>query len=57
MIETKTNKHAYNTVDLLKAAIMEAFAAIDKDMVTKACDSSRVHFEMVVAAGGGYIEK
>ena len=57
VIEAKTNKHAQNTVDFLKAAVREEFAAVDKDMVTKACDPFRSRLEMVVTAGGGYIEK
>ena len=57
VIEAKTNKHAHNTVDSLKGAIMEAFATINKDMVAKACGSFRSRLEKVVAAAGGYIEK
>ncbi|CAE1306633.1 unnamed protein product [Acanthosepion pharaonis] len=38
-------------VDSLKAAIVEAFITIDKDMVAKACDSFRTRLEMLVAAG------
>ena len=57
VIEAKTNKHTHNTVDFLKAAVREEFAADDKDMVIKACGSSRSRLEMAVTAGGGYIEK
>ena len=57
VIEAKTNKHAHNTVNSLKAAIVEEFAAVDKDMVAKAFDSFCSRLEMVVATGGGYIEK
>lgn len=39
VIEAKTNKHTHNIVNSLKADIVEAFAAMDKDMVAKACDS------------------
>lgn len=56
VIEAKTNKHAHNTVDSLKAAIVAEFAAVDKDTVAKACESFRPRLEMVVAADGGYIE-
>ncbi|XP_043228175.1 uncharacterized protein LOC122384643 [Amphibalanus amphitrite] len=56
VIEAKTNKHAHNTVDSLKAAIVAEFAAVDKDTVAKAYESFRPRLEMVVAADGGYIE-
>ncbi|QQP37226.1 Uncharacterized protein FKW44_017427, partial [Caligus rogercresseyi] len=52
MVENKTNKHAHNTLDSLRAAIVEEFANMKKDVVAKACG-----LEMVVAADGGYIEK
>ncbi|QQP41387.1 Uncharacterized protein FKW44_015736 [Caligus rogercresseyi] len=48
MVENKTNKHAHNTLDSLRAAIVEEFANMKKDVVTKA---------MVVTADGGYIKK
>ena len=57
VIEAKTNKHAQNTVDSLKAGVRAEFAAVDRDVVTKACGSFRFRLEMVVPAGGGYIEK
>lgn len=44
-------------VDSLKATIVDAFTATDKDMVAKVCDSFRACFEMVIAAIGSYIEK
>ncbi|KAF2366101.1 Caspase-like domain [Trinorchestia longiramus] len=55
--EAKTNKHAHNTVDSLKAAIVEAFASLNKDIAAKACGSFNACLEMIVAAGGSYIKK
>ena len=43
--------------EVQSTATMKAFAAIDKDMVTKACDSFHTCLEMVIAAGSNYIEK
>ncbi|QQP38527.1 Transposable element tcb2 transposase [Caligus rogercresseyi] len=57
MVENKTNKHSHNTHDSLKAAIVEEFANMKKDVVAKACGRFRHRLEMVVAADGGYIEK
>ncbi|QQP42449.1 Uncharacterized protein FKW44_017118, partial [Caligus rogercresseyi] len=57
MVENKTNKHAHNTLDSLRAAIVEEFANMKKDVVAKACGRFRHRLEMVVAADGGYIEK
>ncbi|QQP51456.1 Uncharacterized protein FKW44_012829 [Caligus rogercresseyi] len=57
MVENKTNKHAHNTLDSLRAAIVEEFANMKKDAVAKACGRFRHRLEMVVAADGGYIEK
>ncbi|QQP40416.1 Uncharacterized protein FKW44_014443 [Caligus rogercresseyi] len=45
------------TLYSLRAAIVEEFANMKKDVVDKACGSFRHHLEMVVAADGGYIEK
>ncbi|QQP36918.1 Uncharacterized protein FKW44_022160, partial [Caligus rogercresseyi] len=44
MVENKTNKHAHNTLDSLRAAIVEEFA------------NMKHRLEMVVS-DGGYIEK
>ncbi|QQP51450.1 Uncharacterized protein FKW44_012823 [Caligus rogercresseyi] len=57
MVENKTNKHAHSTLDSLRSAIVEKFANMKKDVVAKACGRFRHRLEMVVAAGGGYIEK
>ena len=57
VVETKTNKYAHNTLDSLRAAIVEEFANMNKDVVAKACGRFRHRLEMVVAAEGGYIEK
>ncbi|QQP55236.1 Uncharacterized protein FKW44_008361, partial [Caligus rogercresseyi] len=57
MVENKTSKHAHNTLDSLRAAIVEEFANMKKDVVAKACGRFRHRLEMVVAADGGYIEK
>ncbi|QQP58220.1 Uncharacterized protein FKW44_003464, partial [Caligus rogercresseyi] len=40
MVENKTKKHAYNTLDSLRAAIVEEFANMKKDVVAKACAAS-----------------
>ncbi|QQP48789.1 Uncharacterized protein FKW44_009215 [Caligus rogercresseyi] len=57
MVENKTNKHAQNTLDSLRTAIVVEFANMKKDPVAKACGRFRHHLEMVVVADGGYIEK
>ncbi|QQP58278.1 Uncharacterized protein FKW44_003540 [Caligus rogercresseyi] len=57
MVENKTKKHAHNTLDFLRAAIVEEFANMKKDVVAKACSHFRHRLETVVAADGGYIEK
>ncbi|QQP38682.1 Uncharacterized protein FKW44_019330, partial [Caligus rogercresseyi] len=46
MVENKTNKHAHNTLDSFRAAIMEEFANMKKDVVAKACGRFRHHLEM-----------
>ncbi|QQP49714.1 Uncharacterized protein FKW44_010480 [Caligus rogercresseyi] len=43
MVENKTNKHAHNTLDSLRAAIVEEFANMKKDVVAKACGRFRHH--------------
>ncbi|QQP48567.1 Uncharacterized protein FKW44_008929 [Caligus rogercresseyi] len=53
----KTNKHAHNTLDSLRATIVEEFANMKKDVVAKACSRFRHRLEMVVADDVGYIEK
>ncbi|QQP50227.1 Uncharacterized protein FKW44_011157 [Caligus rogercresseyi] len=57
MVENKTNKHAHNNLDSLRAAIVEEFTNMKKDVVDKACGRFRHRLEMVAAADGGYIEK
>ncbi|QQP38207.1 Uncharacterized protein FKW44_018720, partial [Caligus rogercresseyi] len=52
LVENKTNKHAHNTLDSLRAAIVEEFANMKKDVVAKACSRFRNRLEMVVAADG-----
>ncbi|QQP55014.1 Uncharacterized protein FKW44_008042 [Caligus rogercresseyi] len=52
-----TNKHAHNTLNSLRAAVVEEFANMKKDVVAKACGRFRHRLEMVAAADGGYIEK
>ncbi|QQP48566.1 Transposable element tcb1 transposase [Caligus rogercresseyi] len=53
----KTHNHVHNTLDSIKAAIVEEFGNMKKDVVAKACGRFRHRLEMVVAADGGYIEK
>ncbi|QQP54953.1 Transposable element tcb2 transposase, partial [Caligus rogercresseyi] len=55
MVENKTNKYAHNTLDSLRATIVEEFANMKKDVVAKACGRFRHRLEMVVAADGDYI--
>ncbi|QQP34969.1 Transposable element tcb2 transposase [Caligus rogercresseyi] len=57
MVENKTDKHAHNTLDSLRATIVEEFANMRKDVVDKACGRFRLRLKMVVAADEGYIEK
>ncbi|QQP50126.1 Transposable element tcb1 transposase, partial [Caligus rogercresseyi] len=52
MVENKANKHAHNTLDSLRAATVEEFANMKKDVVAKACGRFRHRLEMVVAADG-----
>ncbi|QQP40550.1 Uncharacterized protein FKW44_014636 [Caligus rogercresseyi] len=56
MVENMTSKHAHNTLDSLRATIVEEFANMKKDVVAKACGRFRHRLEMVVTADGGYIE-
>ncbi|QQP50945.1 Uncharacterized protein FKW44_012122 [Caligus rogercresseyi] len=56
MVENKTNKHAHNTLDSLRAAIVEEFANMKKDVVAKACGRFRHRLEMVVAADGAILK-
>ena len=44
MIEAKINRHSHNTVDSLKAAIVEQFAAVEKGMVNKSATHSAAVF-------------
>ncbi|QQP51224.1 Uncharacterized protein FKW44_012506 [Caligus rogercresseyi] len=57
IVENKTTKHSHNTLDSLRAAIVEEFDNMKKDVVAKACGRFRQRLEMVVAANGGYIQK
>ncbi|QQP57095.1 Hypothetical protein FKW44_001971, partial [Caligus rogercresseyi] len=40
MVENKTNKHAHNTLDSLRAAIVEEFANMKKDVVAQPAAAS-----------------
>ncbi|QQP36060.1 Uncharacterized protein FKW44_021036, partial [Caligus rogercresseyi] len=46
MVKNKTNKHAHNTLDSLRATIVEEFANMKKDVVAKACSRFRHRLEM-----------
>ncbi|QQP40551.1 Uncharacterized protein FKW44_014637 [Caligus rogercresseyi] len=41
MVENMTSKHAHNTLDSLRATIVEEFANMKKDVVAKACGRFR----------------
>ncbi|QQP55573.1 Transposable element tcb2 transposase [Caligus rogercresseyi] len=47
MVENKTNKHAHNTLDTLRAAIVEEFVNMKKDVVAKAYVRFSHRLEMV----------
>ncbi|QQP57404.1 Uncharacterized protein FKW44_002380 [Caligus rogercresseyi] len=47
MVENPTNKHAHNTLDSLRAAIVEEFANMKKNVVAEACGLFRHRLEMV----------
>lgn len=57
LIEAKTNKPAHNTVNFMKGAIVAESAPIDKNMVTRACNSFRSHLESVVGTDDDCKEK
>ncbi|QQP56135.1 Transposable element tcb2 transposase [Caligus rogercresseyi] len=42
MVENKTNQHAHNTLDSLRAAIVEEFANMKKDVVAKAATQKKI---------------
>ena len=52
----ESNKRAHNTVDSLRAAILEAVANMDKEFLIKACIRFRARLEAVVKAGSGWFE-
>jgi len=56
ILERESNKHAHNTVDSLRTAILEAVANMDKEFLIKACARFRARLEAVVEAGGGWFE-
>ncbi|QQP52215.1 Uncharacterized protein FKW44_004294, partial [Caligus rogercresseyi] len=47
MVENKTNKHAHKSLDSLRAAIVEEFVNMKKDVVAKACGRFRHRLEMI----------
>lgn len=57
MVETKTNKYAQNILNSLRAAIMEEFANMEKDVIAMACGHFRHRLETAITAEEGYIEK
>ncbi|QQP55430.1 Uncharacterized protein FKW44_008609 [Caligus rogercresseyi] len=56
MVENKTNKHAHNTLDSLRAAIVEEFANMKKDVVGKACGRFRHRLEMLSPLMGAILK-
>lgn len=56
VMDAKTNQHSHNTVDILKAAIFEELASIDKEMVARAGDITCNRLEMVVTLAGATLK-
>ncbi|QQP54834.1 Uncharacterized protein FKW44_007801 [Caligus rogercresseyi] len=56
VLERDTNKRAHNTVDSLKAAIIQAVANLSRDQVAHAVGRFRHRVEAVIVKGGSWIE-
>ncbi|QQP48772.1 Transposable element tcb1 transposase [Caligus rogercresseyi] len=56
ILERDTNKRAYNTVDSLKAAIIQAVANLSREQVAHAVGRFRHRVEAVIVKGGSWIE-
>ncbi|QQP42305.1 Transposable element tcb1 transposase, partial [Caligus rogercresseyi] len=56
VLERGTNKRAHNTVDSLKAAIIQAVANLSREQVAHAVGRFRHPVEAVIVKGGSWIE-
>ena len=56
VLESKINSIYHTDLDSLKASIVEQFALLDNQAISRACKAFRTRVEKVVAANGGYIE-
>ncbi|QQP48859.1 Transposable element tcb2 transposase [Caligus rogercresseyi] len=56
VLERDTNKRADNTVDSLKAAIIQAVANLSREQVAHAVGRFRHRVEVVIVKGGSWIE-
>ncbi|QQP54334.1 Uncharacterized protein FKW44_007139 [Caligus rogercresseyi] len=56
VLERDTNKRAHNTVDSLKAAIIQAVANLSREQVAHAVGRFRHRVEAVIVKGGSWIE-
>ena len=54
--DTCTNRHANNTKTSLIATMKVNFASLDRDMVIRACGWFKGRVEVVIEAGGDFIE-
>ena len=52
ILKREANKHAHNTVNSPRAAILEAVANMDMEFLIKACIRLSVRLEAIVKAGG-----
>ncbi|QQP53811.1 Uncharacterized protein FKW44_006424 [Caligus rogercresseyi] len=57
VLERDTNKRAHNTVDSLKAAIIQAVANLSREQVAHAVGRFRHREEAVIVKGGSWIER
>ncbi|QQP31415.1 Uncharacterized protein FKW44_025018 [Caligus rogercresseyi] len=56
VLERDTNKRAHNSVDSLKAAIIQAVANLSREQVAHAVGRFRRRVEAVIVKGGSWIE-
>ncbi|QQP52196.1 Uncharacterized protein FKW44_004259 [Caligus rogercresseyi] len=56
VLERDTNKRAHNTVDSLKADIIQAVANLSREQVAHAVGRFRHRVEAVIVKGGSWIE-
>jgi len=56
ILEKDVNAKVYNTIDLLKAAIVKVMPNINQQHLIKAYKQFRSRVEAVIQANGGFIE-